>query len=624
MDNLPSLQDAQRALQSSFGFDDFRSGQGEAVAAALERRDVVVLLPTGGGKSLCFQIPGLVDAAAGLGTTIVVSPLIALMQDQIAALKGRGIAAEALHSHLSETDQVAVLTAFAAGQLSMLYVSPERAAQAAFRELLGTVLVARIAVDEAHCVSQWGHDFRPDYLLLRDLREITSAPIMALTATATQRVLADVATQLALHDPVSVRRGFARPNLAFSVQSVAEPAQRERRVLELLEAAGLRGNLGAGRGLVYCSTRKVTEAVARFLRGAGVRVGFYHGGRPRALRDRAQAAFEQGRTRVLVATNAFGMGIDLPDIRLILHYQVPGSLEAYYQEAGRAGRDGAAAQCVLFYQGEDLEQQRRLGQRGQIAAATAAQRTQALADVERYATKLQCRHRALVCHFLSADGGSDGDYAEPDCGRCDVCTGTVTGNGDEVAEAAPERVPEQRWREIVSAVDRLSRPVAAAHLARALCGGKARQVSRGSLLTMPEYGALADYSEEQVLLAVEQLLAAGRLVQVGRVDPGLWLPRKALAGPVGRLGGSALGRSAAGYGGAVQRALEQYRRRKAGALGCKPFVILETRALAAIDREQPDSLDALARIPGVGAARVDRFGDDILALVRAHGRGDDD
>lgn len=612
MKNSLRLENARRALSTHFGFDAFRDGQEDAVMAALARRDVLVLLPTGGGKSLCYQVPAIVDAAAGRGATIVVTPLIALMEDQIRALTARGVAASALHSQQSPAEQEAIIQQFQASDLTLLYVSPERAAQPAFRDLLVHRTVARVVVDEAHCVSQWGHDFRPDFLLLRDLRELTRAPVMALTATATEKVCEDIAMQLGLADVVAVRRGFARPNLAFAVQHHQDSTVRHAAMLTLIEQAELRGSVGPGRGIVYCSTRKATEDVARSLRAAGLRVGFYHAGRAPQVRARTQAAFEQGRLRLLVATNAFGMGIDLPDIRLILHFQVPGSLEAYYQEAGRAGRDGALARCVVFFQSEDLLIHEQLGRQRGGATGMRARRQQALADVEYYVNAQICRHRLLVQHF-----GDEPD--EPACGRCDVCLGAVVDSSVASGQVA-NQLTSSEVQLILTALDRLSRPVAAVHLVRALCGGRAKNIGRGSLLTLPEYGRLAGFSEAQIFKAIDRLLEEGRVIQHGRVDPGLWLPDKPLAQPVGRLGGSRLQRSASGGGNhGLRRVLERYRATTARSLGCKPFVVLETRALAGIADQQPHSLESLTRIAGVGAARADRFGEEILALVRAHG-----
>lgn len=614
---------APRVLQKVFGYAEFRSGQLEAVEASLRGRDVVVLLPTGSGKSLCFQIPAIVDIEADRGTTVVISPLIALMKDQVGALHGRGIVAQALHSHQEDSEQRIVIEQFLRGELTLLYVSPERAAMANFRALLTRVRIARLAIDEAHCVSQWGHDFRPDYLLLRDLREVVPVPIIALTATATPHVLREISSQLGLERVIEVQRGFQRPNLAFDVAGHSGEEDRIRALLEKIDSAGIRGQGGRGRAIVYCSTRKVVERVAKALRGSGVQVGFYHAGRAKLARDRAQAAFERGRTRVLVATNAFGMGIDIPDVRLIVHFQAPGSLEAYYQEAGRAGRDGAPARCSLFIGPADMLTQRRLARSTSVSVAMGARREEALAEVERYAVERSCRHKALVAHFThTAD--------EPPCGRCDVCRGTAT--DVELDQSAKEKketltaLPEEALETILSAVDRLNRPVGRTNLARALRGGRAKNLSRGGLLTMPEYGELTGFNEDEIVAAIDELLADGRLVRKGRTYPTVWLPGKPV--PRDRHSPRATTANEANHSkahaswraGNIARALDNYCKRTARTLGWKSYMVLQKKVILAIDREQPDTLTALADISGLGFVKVERFGEDILALVRRHRR----
>jgi ATP-dependent DNA helicase RecQ len=612
--------DASAILAEVFGYPDFRPGQDEAVGAALAGRDAVVLLPTGSGKSVCYQVPALVASRTGRGTTVVISPLIALMHDQVGALSGRGVRAAALHSQQDAAEQKQAVTDFLRGELALLYVSPERAAKASFRRMLQRTPIALLAVDEAHCVSQWGHDFRPDYMLIHQLREIVDAPMIALTATATPRVLDEVVERLGLRDPVLVQSGFDRPNLAFSVQPLRAQDARLAALQTRLGEAGLLARRGAGRGLVYCSTRKTTETVAKALRSAGVAAGYYHAGRTKLARERAQRSFELGRTRVLVATNAFGMGIDLPDIRLIVHFNTPGSVEAYYQEAGRAGRDGAAARCVLFFGPGDLATQRRLTAAGSGSAALERRRSDALAAMERYARGSDCRQRQLCAHFTGSDAHSA-------CGVCDVCldAGAVrTAFSDSEPEAPPiESLPEQARAMIVEAIDRLRRPVGKGNLARALRGSRAKALARGGLLTLPEYGKLAAYSEASIVAAVDGLLAEGRLQKTGRKYPTVWIPGKPVR-TASRPGGAdpeehaARNRRSRRHGGAIARALDNYRKRQARSLRWKTYMVFQRRVILAIDREEPDSLAALATIPGLGPAKLERFGDDILELVRLH------
>ncbi len=620
----PSLGEARRVLVDVFGYPDFRPGQGDAVEAALSGRDAIVLLPTGSGKSLCYQIPALVAARRGSGTTIVISPLIALMQDQVGSLLGRGVRAAALHSHQDDEAQSEVVARLLRGELELLYVSPERAAKSSFRRLLQRTPIALLAIDEAHCVSQWGHDFRPDYMLLSELREVVDAPMIALTATATPVVMKEIESRLALSKVLIVRSGFDRPNLAFAVRAIRTENARNEVVLEALDQAGLRGRGRGdrGRAIIYCSTRKTTERVAKRLKTAGLRVGHYHAGRTKLARERAQAAFEIGRTRVMVATNAFGMGIDLPDIRLIVHFQTPGSVEAYYQEAGRAGRDGEPARCLLFFGRADLATQRRLSERSGSSVVLDQRRSDALAEIERYATEAQCRHQALVSHF---SGRGD----EPECGRCDFCCGDVIEvEDDRPRESSPssvEALPDSVKDIIVAAVGRLSRPVGRRKLAQALRGGKAKSLSRGGLLTIPEYGTLSTHSEDAVVAAIDQLLGEDRLQRTGRKFPTVWLPGKPIrprqtSRTAGDTPPTHRSRPSSRYGGDIARALDNYRKRTARALGWKTYMVFQRRVMLAIDREEPDSLEALAKISGLGPAKIERFGEDLLRLVRAHRR----
>jgi ATP-dependent DNA helicase RecQ len=613
------IDPARDILREVFGYDDFRPGQRDAVDASIGGRDALVLLPTGSGKSVCYQVPALVARRRGGGTTVVVSPLIALMHDQVTALCGRGVAAGALHSNQDEAARAEVVAAFTAGALDLLYVSPERAAMASFRRLLGRVRVALLAVDEAHCVSQWGHDFRPDYLRIHELRAVVGAPLTALTATATPAVMDEIAARLCLREPTIVRGDFSRPNLRFAVRHERGQDARLTALRAALDEAGLgAGGRGIrrGRALVYCSTRKTAETVAKALRAHGLAAGYYHAGRTKLARERAHRAFALGRTPVLVATNAFGMGIDFPDVRLIVHFQAPGSLEAYYQEAGRAGRDGAPATCLLFFGPGDLATQRRLSQSSTTSAAIGRRNDQALAAVERYAHDRQCRQQALCVHFT-------GNPTHPVCGHCDVCldpAGTTAG-ADEVAIIAVELpILDAAARDtIVAAVGGLRRPVGKTALARALRGSRAKALARTGLLQVPECGRLKQFPEAAITATIAELLAAGRLVRKGRKYPTVWLPdRPVRPSNPDRAPGPPRARSRS-TAGPVGWALENYRKRMARTLRWKAYMVLQRRVILAIERQRPATHAELLRVAGLGPAKLARFGDDILDVVRRHG-----
>ena len=600
---LCTLAQANAVLRERFGYAEFRSGQADAVREVAAGRDAIVLLPTGRGKSVCYQVPAIAAAGKGRGVTVVVSPLIALMQDQVEQLEARGVCAAALHSNLSSEESRAVVDDLLEGSLVLLYVSPERAAKASFRRLLQRVQVALIAIDEAHCVSQWGHDFRPDYLRLHELRTVVDAPIVALTATATPRVMAEIGRELGLRDPAIVRGDFRRPNLRFIVRHPKAAKERIAVLKAELERAGLLTRKGQGRAVVYCSTRKTVESVAKALRAAKVPVGYYHAGRTALARERAQRSLASNRTRVLVATNAFGMGIDMPDVRLIVHYQTPGSLEAYYQEAGRAGRDGAPARCVMFFGAADMVTQRRLGG-SKGGAAVQRHRAASLRAIEAYAHARTCRQVLLCQHFAPDDD-------HPVCGDCDVCTPEA---GQEVApspraEMSTTPLPASDLEVIVEAVGALKKPVGKASLAKALRGSKAKALAKLGLSSLPQHGQLAEHDEGSIVAAIEGLLTQGKLARTGRKYPTVWLPGKPVRA---RRTASSSTRKEPSLAGVLDR----YRKRVAGKLKWKAYMVFQRQAIVAIAKAQPTTHEELLQIPGLGPAKVERFGDDILDLVR--------
>ena len=596
--------DPRELLREVFGHAEFRAGQREAVDAVLARRDAVVLLPTGAGKSSCYQVPAVALARRGLGTTIVISPLIALMNDQVRGLTARGIAAAAIHSHQEEDEQREVIGRFLRGDLVLLYVSPERATLDSFKRLLGRARVAMLAVDEAHCVSQWGHDFRPEYMRLDELRRVIDVPTIALTATATPRVMAEIIRALELREPTVVRGDFRRPNLAFSVEHHRGDEARLAATVAALDEAGLRRTSGAGRGIVYCATRNKTEAVADGLASAGFSVGHYHAGRTGLARERAQRGFDLGKTRVLVATSAFGMGVDYPDVRVIVHFQAPGSLEAYYQEAGRAGRDGEPGRCVMLFGAADLMTQRRLQENQRSHGPT-----DALVALERYATAATCRQQMLCAHFLGA--------VEPVvCGRCDAC---VDPEAVLVVRAARPEVPvatlgsaEQQL--ILAAVGAARRKIGRGNLAKALRGSEAKAVRVQGLEHLPQYGALASVPEAAILATIDQLIQQRRLVRRGKKYPTVALPG---AAPAARRKAPRTDRSGVRTGSVILE-LDTYRRRMARELKWKAYMVFQRGVITAIDKQRPTTREALTRIPGLGPAKIARFGDDILAVVRRH------
>jgi ATP-dependent DNA helicase RecQ len=599
--------DPRSVLENVFGHEAFRPGQGRAVGAVMSGRDCVGLLPTGGGKSLCYQVPGVALARSGKGCTLVISPLIALMHDQVRALQERGVAAEALNSTLNAQEQGRVLRAFESGELELLYVSPERAAQYKFRKVLEATKVALLAVDEAHCVSQWGHDFRPEYMRVAELRKRVECPVIALTATATRRVLVELEESLEIWDPVLVERAFARENLRFEVHALAT----DKRRLDLLEGA-LR-EVEGGRAIVYCSTRKKTQRVCKALRERGFAAGYYHAGRTQLARKRAEAAFASGKKPVLIATNAFGMGVDFADVRLLVHFQTPGSVEAYYQEAGRAGRDGEPARCLLFFGTADLVTQRRLASPPGCTATVRERANFALDAMLGYVHAESCRQQAISEYFGSP-------FETESCGKCDRCdprrapdTRSPERHADTRPPAAPVTAPPGLSQQIFASLGDLPKPTGRANLARALRGSNAKSVLKLGLNRLEAHGQFSDSKESEVLAALDELLGRGILETRGRKYPKLWITGRPVPQRASRGAAKTKRKSTQSE---LAKALENYRRRTAKRLKWKPYMVFHRKVIRGIEQHQPRTLEELARVPGLGPAKLERFGEDILDLVQ--------
>ncbi len=395
----------EAVLRERFKLPAFRKGQADIIASVLAGRDTVAILPTGGGKSLCYQLP----AVAGSALAIVVSPLISLMRDQVAALRALGIPAGCIHSGQSLAEKREVFSALRAQGAFVLYVSPERVQKPGFTRWLAGQSPLLFAVDEAHCVSQWGHDFRPDYLRLSILRQVLpQVPILALTATATPLVVQDVSRALDLRQPGRHIHGFYRPNLYLQVVRVRNEESRFAHLSQALRQTP------SGRIIVYCGTRKSSEALAAQLRAEFPGVEHYHAGLAAGVRTRVQDDFAAGRLRILTATNAFGMGIDQPDIRLVVHYQLPGTLEAYYQEVGRAGRDGLPATCLLLHAKRDKSLQNYFIRESDAPPAVKQHRWQALDAIIAYTESAACRHAQILAYFRD-------EQQLQRCGHCNIC-----------------------------------------------------------------------------------------------------------------------------------------------------------------------------------------------------------
>jgi ATP-dependent DNA helicase RecQ len=608
-DDAAPLDDARIAevLSRWWGFDRLRPLQAEAIRAALAGRDSLVVMPTGGGKSLCYQLPPLVSES----TDVVLSPLVALMKDQVDSLEAIGYPAAAIHGGMSQEERARVRDRLAAGELRLLFAAPERLVNTGLLDVLARVGVKRFAIDEAHCISHWGHDFRPEYRQLALLRDrFPAASIHAFTATATPRVRDDIARQLNLRDPATLVGVFDRPNLVYRV------VPRTDRVAQTLAILGRHKGEAS---IVYCISRKETERLAATLAGAGLLARPYHAGLDAAERHRTQEAFARETIDVVVATVAFGMGIDRSDVRLVLHTSLPKSLEAYQQETGRAGRDGLAAECVLLYSSADVFSWESLVRKSAAESdlepdeqeKLIASQAEHLHAMRRYAQAARCRHAALSEYF--------GQRYEPEtCGACDVCLGETESLPDATVTA----------QKIISCVARVQERFGVRHVCEVLRGAKTEGILRHGHDRLSTFGLLTALDQRAAENLVHQLLDQELLSRTAGDRPVVTLNERSwevLRGqrPVVLLepqaGKARTTKADADDWQGVDRdlfeRLRKWRRRIAESRGKPAWTILDDKALRAIAREKPSSLAALLRCKGIGEKRLADFGPAILDMV---------
>ena len=604
--------DLTSVLESVWGFKTFRPLQREAMETVIAGRDSVVVLPTGGGKSLCFQAPALVRP----GLALVVSPLISLMKDQVDTLVGNGVAAACYNSAMASDERSAVSAGVRAGRYRLLYVSPERLmgdAGESFQRLLASTTVSFVAIDEAHCISQWGHDFRPEYRQLGQLRSVfPGISVHAYTATATARVRRDIATQLALKNPLELVGSFDRPNLVYRVLA---RASLKKQLTEIL------GRHRGEAGIVYCTSRKEVDALAAWLGEEGVRAKPYHAGLSDVERHRNQDAFLDEDADVVVATVAFGMGIDRSDVRFVVHAGAPRSLEHYQQESGRAGRDGLEAECVLIYSGADFLKWRVMLERGgELTDATRV----TLGDMERYAASVGCRHKQLVEYFGEPYAkGSDG------CAACDYCLDELEAVMDGVVVA----------RKILSCVARVGQRFGAGHVTSVLRGQSVEAVTSRGHETLSTFGLLPDASIPEVRGYIEQITSAGLLRQTDDGYPVLKLTQAGLdlLKDEGSQPGLTLARQrrlekdrmprrsrveAESWEGVDRDLFERLRAVRleiARSRSVPPYVIFHDRTLREMARLRPASVAALRDIYGVGERKAAELGERFIEAIRVAG-----
>lgn len=605
--NPPSLAAARGALEV-FGLADFRPGQWDAIEALLAGKDALVVLPTGGGKSLIYQLPAVLR---GSGLTLVVSPLIALMKDQTDALRALGIPAGFCNSTQDELEQRSILSHAVTGKLRLLYVSPERALSTDFLSMLPRMNINAIAVDEAHCISQWGHDFRPEYRSLHNLRRRAGGvPVVALTATATDRVIKDVVSALDLRDYKLVKKSFYRPNLVYKVEYPANDAEKQALLLHLLEEGSFRLRRG-GKCIVYCATRKKVDQLFEFLKAHGFNAGRYHAGRTSAGREKMHDSYAAGKVNILVATNAFGMGMDAPDVRMVLHYQVPASIDAYYQESGRAGRDGRDSQCVLFFNNSDfVTQSFIIGKEGGSAEGL-------LTYVREFGFSQTCRQRFLCSYFGEEIAA---------CGRCDFCLGGEASAGRSFLEREQEKKQALEERSVypfraeeIEAIRTVLREFPGKFgkkiLAGILRGSKARDIIRYRLSQSSVYGALNHVPEESIVRFFEDGIKAGQIKIAGTKYPRIYL---AESPPMQRKQAQSKSTQSKPRSpeSELLRELRSYRDREARRLKWKKYMVMQNAILARIAAMKPASHADLALVKGLGHAKVEKFGREILRIVQ--------
>lgn len=593
-------------LRELFGFNSFRPNQEEIVRAILSGRDVLAIMPTGGGKSLCFQFPSVMLD----GVCIVISPLLSLMKDQVDSAQEMGINAATLNSTTPKSEASSIFRALHAEELDLLYVSPERFNSPSFLSFLAEIKIAFFAIDEAHCISEWGHQFRPDYLQLSQIREIfPTIPIAAFTATATEKVSDDILRLLGMRDPFCVRASFDRPNLSYQVLYKEDLFDQLTTILRQEEGQP---------GIVYCGTRKKTEETAERLRKAGFDARPYHAGMSDAERAAAQDAFSLDQTQIIVATIAFGMGIDKSNVRFVIHTDLPKNIEGYYQETGRAGRDGAPARCVLFFGYQDVILQKSfLKQYEDEHARLIAERQ--LQEMLHYAEADQCRRRALLRYFGE-------NYPSENCGNCDFCNDQIH-RIDATVDA----------QKALSAMARTRNRFGTGHMINILIGKKTPMVEKYQHHLLPTFGVGRDSSiaywrvlfnalisrgaaeiDPNAQYPIPHMTALGQEIMLGR-EPFemVHFPKLRKNTPQKRaVGTQDTDMSPSDHN--LFEELRQLRMRLARGRHIPPYQVFSDRTLLELAQRRPANTEELLDITGVGQKKMETYGEAFLELINRY------
>lgn len=602
---------AQQVLEDTFGYDSFRPGQAEVVAAVLGGRDTLAVMPTGAGKSLCFQVP----AIALPGLCLVISPLVALMEDQVNALASAGARAAFVNSSLSASQQGAVLRQAQSGQFDLLYVAPERLADPRFAEFAAQAPLSLIAVDEAHCVSQWGQDFRPSFLEIAPFVErLPKRPtLMALTATATHQVRKDIVRLLGLRDPYSMITGFDRPNLHYSVEQLT-PKQKEARILRYVREHADQS------GIVYCQTVKEVDALTQTLQEAGIKATSYHAKLPNDMRTRNQLAFINDDAPVIVATIAFGMGIDKSNVRYVIHHNMPKSLEAYYQEAGRAGRDGEPSECLLLWCNNDIATSRFfIDNEGEALEGEAA-------EVQRQASRNRLNAMVGYCYTVDCLRGYllryFGETAPDGCENCGNCEGSFE-KVDMTEEA----------RQVVRLVHFLRGRFGKEVIAHVLRGKESDMVLRHRLNQCKFFGSLPDASDRGIRQIVDILVNRGMLLveegtfptiglgpefrAAGDEQFQLQLKRPVKSAPKKEKAKRGAAVALEGNDAALFEELRVLRKQIADEEGKPPYIVFSDATLRQLCAQKPKTPEQFLEVSGVGPHKLEKYGDQFMAAIAA-------
>lgn len=605
---------AQDILKQYFGYDSFRPGQDELVRAILSGRDTLGIMPTGAGKSICYQVPAMLFP----GLTLVISPLISLMKDQVGALVEAGVPAACVNSAMSAEEFRDALYFAGRGQYKLLYVAPERLTAPSFLEFAKRVPISMVTVDEAHCISQWGQDFRPSYLKILDfLAELPERPLVsAFTATATAEVRDDIVQALGLHEPFIKTTGFDRPNLHFAVE---QPTSKGMKLLQLLNERKDKS------GIVYCSTRKNVEEICDLLLSRGLPATRYHAGLDPDERRENQDDFLYDRKTIMVATNAFGMGIDKSNVSFVIHYNMPKNMESYYQEAGRAGRDGQPADCILLYSGQDVRMAEFLIERSHEAedeTIDEATRQQLIArDRERlrqmtfYCTTTECLRHYILRYF--------GENSPLSCGHCSSC--------DTNFEEVDATMDARKILSCVYRLDERGRAFGKTVVSAILTGSKNEKITQFHLDTLSTYNIMPDSTAVYVRRLIDMLLERGYLIAdpdrmnvlvLARTGNALMRGRGEFRVKLPKEKKPAAAKQYAALAEDVDEklfdALRDVRTRLAARAGVPPYVIFSNATLADMAAKQPSSEFDLLSVRGVGDAKARRYGKEFLAAIQKY------